>query len=138
PLYPFLPHYFSLWQLAPKHGKEVRIALIDTGIAAYGLDKKGYLKNDRLQPIIFPGQHNLNVVGTFGMDPLKQLNNCMDLYIDPDLFKNDELQRIVPAWVLNYLKNEKDDRFRNHLIAHANPEYSNTTSLTKLGNEALS
>lgn len=37
--YPFLPHAFALWQLAPSLGRGITVALLDTGIAAYSFTK---------------------------------------------------------------------------------------------------
>src|SRR5579859_1074683 len=33
PPYPFIPHCFDLWELAPSKGKGIKIAIIDTGVA---------------------------------------------------------------------------------------------------------
>jgi hypothetical protein len=38
PPYPYPPHYFSIHELAPRKGKGVIIALIDTGVAAFHTD----------------------------------------------------------------------------------------------------
>lgn len=35
PCYPFIPHYFTLHELAPHQGASVRLVLIDTGVAGY-------------------------------------------------------------------------------------------------------
>jgi hypothetical protein len=56
PTYPFIPHQFTLWQLAPLRGKGVRIAVIDSGIAAFEVEgDPSYQKNIDLPDVTPPG-----------------------------------------------------------------------------------
>ncbi len=38
PAYPFIPHWFSLWDLAPHKGKGVTVAVLDTGVSAFSIE----------------------------------------------------------------------------------------------------
>ena len=72
PAYPFVPHQFTLWQLAPHRGKGVCIALIDSGISAYEIAGSAqYRKNIDLpeQPVF---NQPLNMMDP-GMEQLRVL-----------------------------------------------------------------
>lgn len=138
PPYPFLPHYFSLWQLAPKQGNGVRIGVIDTGIAAYQVaDNTRYLKNESLQPTMLPGKHNFNIVSSYGLDPLEQFINTIKTYVDPAKYDEEYLETVAPEWIKEYLIDKNDRLLRQYLIDMAKPAYTSGTQLTERGQEAL-
>src|SRR5579872_5308475 len=55
----YLPHQFTLWELAPNRGKGVRIAVIDSGVASFEIEgDPSYRKNVDLPET---NQQSLNV-----------------------------------------------------------------------------
>lgn len=64
PHYPYMPHYFSLWDLAPHKGAGVTVALVDTGVAAFEVSNDNrYLKHrDLTLKIPGIGLDNFNVM----------------------------------------------------------------------------
>jgi hypothetical protein len=48
PEYPYIPHFFSLWELAPKKGRGITIAFVDTGIAGFEIEGQSYKKHPDL------------------------------------------------------------------------------------------
>ncbi len=46
PAYPFMPHCFTLWQLAPRKGAGIKIALIDTGVDTHVYQHRNLLLAD--------------------------------------------------------------------------------------------
>lgn len=82
PPYPFLPHFFSLWQLAPSKGKNIKVAVIDTGVAAFdfGGSNNEFKKNIDLQIAPEFSSSNFNLVDhiqqpAFELLPAVAINN---------------------------------------------------------------
>ncbi len=110
PPYPFIPHMFSLWQLAPKKGNGVNVAVIDTGVSAASFlekDENEYRKNQDLTLPPNTLHKNLNIVSHNGLDPIEQLVNVVYPYIEPQLFNEIEISQEVIDWVYDYLQNNK-------------------------------
>lgn len=57
----FIPHCFTLWQLAPKKGKGVKVAVIDTGIALRKNNNKWYEVHPQLNHHSFCMPYFLNI-----------------------------------------------------------------------------
>lgn len=108
---------FSLWDLAPKQGKGVRVAVIDTGMSAFNVDvesdqihyqsqwdDKQYKKNQSLE---FPQsdlmQYGYNLVSENGLDPIEQLAINIMQYCDHKKFSYQELLKELPNWIMNFL-----------------------------------
>ena len=142
PAYPFLPHLFLLWDLAPKKGAGIRVGIIDTGIAAFSLkDNPSYLKNQDLQitdNINFL-YDNCNLVSENGMNALEQLIYTIAEYVRPNQFDLGELEKTVPLWIYDYLTTKKTTRIISYLKSKGKKGlFESNGYMTKLGNEAIS
>ena len=104
--YPFLPHMFSLWDLAPHKGAGVKIGILDTGIAAFTFqDDPTYRKNKDLYMQANFAEYNYNVVSDNGLDPLHELIDCVRLYLPKDTVDHKELAHLLPSWIRDFLLN---------------------------------
>jgi hypothetical protein len=95
--YQYIPHWYSLWELAPKRGKDIVIVLLDTGVAGYEIcNYQQYKKH----PDLTIHEHlydNLNCYDTLGFNAL--LN-----FIEESLksiVKNSQLplEREIITWI---------------------------------------
>ena len=139
PAYPYLPHFFSLWQLAPKKGAGVNVAVIDTGVAAYEVkDDPAHKKNRDLLVKQKPGMHTFNIVSENGLDPIEQLILLIKPYIDKDKFDQEYLESILPDWIKMYLQKKDDQTIKKYLVQNGKKELIDAKgSLTKEGTKAL-
>jgi subtilisin family serine protease len=137
PSYPFIPHYFSLWELAPNKGKGIKVALVDTGVAAFQVaSEKQYRKNIDLKMVANFTQDTFNVVGNDNIDPLEQLVYKFEEYIDPKKFNFEQLMQNFPVWIKVYLTKKDDHYFKDYLIKNGRPIYREKDGLSDKG-EAL-
>lgn len=121
PPYPFLPHFFTLWELAPHKGKGVKIAIIDTGVAAFPVTHSSvYKKNYDLEMQENFDRHNFNMVGLDGKDALEQLVLKLKPYIRDDAFNHDELERLAPEWIKELLSHSSCKNIENYLNSYGN------------------
>jgi subtilisin family serine protease len=138
PNYPYLPHYFSLWQLAPHKGDGVTIAVLDTGVAAYQLkDDPSYRKNKDLDVKLRLGTHNFNIVSDNGLDPIEQLMLLFKSYTDEKKFVAEEVENQLPSMIKAYLINKDDTLIRKYLQEKGKTELIKNNSLTEAGEKAL-
>ncbi len=110
--YPFLPHAFPLWEMAPSLGKGIIVSIIDTGVAAFTFIDRGvhYTKH----PDLFVAGdftqecHNLLPYSDRQIDPLRNLVNLIAQYVQP--VDKREIENHLPLWIRQYLidKNTKD------------------------------
>lgn len=139
PPYPFIPHIFSLWQLAPKKGEGIKVAIIDTGVAAASFKNETQYKKNRdltlLQNMLC---QNLNIVSHNGLDPIEQLVNLTYQYIDPQKFNEVEMSQEIIRWVYDYLQNRKIDKIVSYLKEKSKKGlFDNEGKLTIKGKEAI-
>ena len=117
PPYPFIPHHFTLWQLAPSKGKGIKVAVLDTGVAAFTIaSQKQFKKNIDLKMIADFGHDTFNMVGKEDIDPLEQLVYQIKKVINPKQFDFDHLMHVAPVWIKTYLISKKDTELKNYLI----------------------
>lgn len=125
--YPFLPHAFPLWQMAPSLGKGITVTILDTGIAAFDY-KKGnnlYTKNP-----------HLTVVGDYTNEchTVVQFNNLVDLlmYISkPDGISRLSIQKRLPVWIREYLEFKTTEAFDQYLYTYGDQKLFNKKKSTK-------
>jgi hypothetical protein len=138
PPYPYLPHFFYLWQLAPRKGEGVKVAVIDTGVAAYGIkDDPAYRKNRDLLIKEKPNVHSFNLVSENGLDPIEQLILQIKPYIDVQKFKEEYLEKMLPNWIISFLKKNDTHAIEKYLIQNGKKELVKNGKLSDKGNEAL-
>lgn len=103
PKYPFIPHYFSLWQLAPKKGAGVTVALLDTGVAAFAVkDNPFYIKHPDLTMHSSLMQSNLNLSGTSN-NQFKRIAQLVKRYLTPENQTNAGVIEQLPGIIIDYL-----------------------------------
>lgn len=135
PAYPFIPHNFSLWDLAPHQGKGIIVTVIDTGVAAFSLHDSGYRKNFDLGA---PAPHeSLNLINFHGIDPIEGLIALMKPFIDEQKFSYQYLKEHVPDWIMTYVKNHDTNAIRLYLIDNGKNTISQHKTLTQEGQKLL-
>ena len=139
-IYPFLPHMFLLYDLAPKKGRGITIAVIDTGIAAFFIyGNKLFAKNQDLEissKINFE-YDNCNLVSEDGEDALEQFIYFIEQYIDKNKFHFGSLERLVPAWIKDFLLNERTTSIEKYLVEKGKKEITSGSELNDVGKAAL-
>jgi subtilisin family serine protease len=116
PNYPYTPHFFTLWQLAPSQGHGITVALIDSGAAAFPLINNPHSKHLNLTLPTQSLNQNLalNVVGHNDSDVIEQLVNILRPYIKPDLFSYADIATQAPQWIIDFLC-QKTSALQNYL-----------------------
>lgn len=143
--YPFLPHAFPLWQLAPKMGAGVKVFVVDSGFAAFDIDWEPYFrKNQDLQMIAdFTQQPSYNLVSSEDdlLDPAEQLAQLIESHTAENKRDLAYLQTLLPDWIRAYLQNKSTDGVQSYLLSDGKPEYSKVVDgkqeLTPAGQAAL-
>jgi len=133
----YLPHRFSLLDLAPNQAKGVTIALIDTGVAAFKVsgDRRFYKHNDLAISYQQLGIDNLNVTnGT--LSPINLLIERFKPYCSSAALH--ELKYSIIGWIEQYKINSDEKPIVEFLVRSGTPEISNQKELTAQGLKALS
>jgi subtilisin family serine protease len=122
PSYPFLPHCFSLWELAPSKGNGVKIAIVDTGVAAFAsADNHTIKKNYDLEMRADFKRHTYNVVSSDGLDPVEQCIEQMRPLLHQD-FNHAQLEKLVPQWINECLAKGRSFNLREFIVQHGNAD----------------
>lgn len=136
--YPFVPHFFTLWQLAPRQGAAVKVADIDTGVAAFTLDGSEKVVKNRDLSMLLDSKHSYNIVSENGLDPVDQLAELIIPYLDPQKFSFADLIDQIPAWVFEHHEKKTTTGLENYLKKFGLPELLNSDgSLTQKGQQAI-
>ena len=125
--YPFLPHAFPLWQLAPSLGKGITVTIIDTGIAAFDYKKSNnlYVKNPHLK-----------VIGDYTSEchAVVHFNSLVDLVAhisNLDTVSKLSIQKQLPVWIREYLVNKTTVHFDQYLYTYGDQKLFNKKKCAK-------
>ncbi len=146
--YPFLPHAFPLWQMAPNMGKGIKVFIVDTGMAAFDvIGKPEYKCNQDLQMQANFKNVNYNLVSSQHslLDRTEQLAQLLEVYTDKDKRNLTSIKKKLPSLITHYVSKYKNDKeeaiepIRNYLLKNGRPEYidTKTNKLSSAGNAAL-
>lgn len=146
--YPFLPHAFPLWQMAPKMGKGSKVFIVDTGVAAFDIiGHPEYKRNQDLQMQADFENINHNLVSSEHslLDKTEQLSQLIEAYTDKTKRNFKSIKKQLPLWISTYVLHHKEDRdaavapLKEYLLKYGRIEYSNSdkTELTAKGRAAL-
>lgn len=135
--YPFLPHMFSLWDLAPKKGAGVTLVLIDTGVAAFSVEgNKSYKKHIDLETV-YEWPDNYTVVGRSGRNPLYYIMGLLEAAAHKPTFVYAKVEQELAQAVLVYLESGSKERLENLVLSVGNQKIVNKGSLTHEGKKLL-
>jgi len=142
--YPYLPHAFLLWELAPHMGKDIDVFLIDTGIAAFNLSSQDYYKKHQdLQMLVDFSKDKYNFVAHIKdmLDPFEQLVELLVEYTD-DAYDNEHyIRTVLPSWIRTYINDQKSTTISNYLCKYGKDflwqKTKSKKTLTEEGKRAL-
>jgi subtilisin family serine protease len=106
PPYPYLPHFFSLWELAPHKGKGSRVAMIDTGVAAFTIEGIAGAVQHKDLIMKYEWPYNYNVVSRGEKDALHELALLVYSYADQTKCSLQSLESELPSILFSYLKHK--------------------------------
>lgn len=128
--YPFLPHQFPLWQMAPKLGSGITIAFIDTGIASFAIEsveknnKKLASQLRKIENISTDFDYktnNSNLVSADGLNPFDQVIELVEPYLKKPVNTAD-LEKQVIVWIQEYLEHQTIEQLLTYLQQQGVPE----------------
>jgi hypothetical protein len=108
-LYPYLPHNYPLWELAPTLGKGTTVTLIDTGIFGFACTTptETFVKHPDLEILgdFLHEPHNTIPFTNNNTDPFKNLADFVIHHTKEELRDalNKTIYRLLADWVLEYL-----------------------------------
>jgi subtilisin family serine protease len=138
PPYPYIPHYFSVWQLAPKKGKDSTVAVLDTGVAAFSLKNDASFKKNHDLVVKMPvTDQNYNLISYKRTDPLENLIVLIKKFSDPQKFDMNYLKENISVWIQDFLKTGNTDLLRTYLLKYGKLALQNHGNLTIQGMQAL-
>ncbi len=109
----YAPHLFSLWQLAPKKGAGITIALFDTGVAAFQTEHTWCKRHPQL---VFPQDlinNYLNITKTYELESLAT-------YIESITEINPENTQLI-SWINEYCINGSKKPMIDFITMHNKP-----------------
>lgn len=136
PHYPYVPHYFSLWDLAPHKGAGVTVALVDTGVAAFEVTNNDRYFKHRDLTLKIPGigLDNFNVMSAalYGPENLVQ-------HLKPYMKQSDEhLEKKITLWLYQQSVDRNSSGITDYLIKNGTAEIvDGTGTLTPKGTQLL-
>jgi len=108
--YPFLPHLFPLWEMAPTLGEGINTVVIDSGIAAF--DIKNYDKFKKNADLAMNANFNTssyNMVNQGSLDALEQFLTMFRKFLVPALqgdYSHVDLEENITTWIHEYLEHK--------------------------------
>ena len=142
--YPYLPHAFPLWELAPTMGKNIDVFLIDTGLAAFTLDdNKYYKKHQDLQMLVDFSKEKYNFVAHTKdiLDPFEQLVEMIMEYTNDTEENEHRIRKALPEWIHHYISNQDSQDIIEYLYKHGKKyllqNNNGKTVLTEEGKRAV-
>lgn len=131
PKYPFLPHFFTLWELAPSKGRGASVALIDTGVAAFNAPhRKEFRKNQDLEHYQ-DSDKNLNI--TVNND-IKALVIYVQRFLKSPV-SDEKTQSEIVSWIQQLLKEQRSPRFEKFLRNHGHESLFSSPARTVLSRQ---
>jgi subtilisin family serine protease len=110
PPYPYLPHAYPLWELAPTLGKTSTVTLIDTGVFGFSFSTPTHT---------YVTHPDLTITGDFlhephntipfegkSSDPFKNLATFIMHHTKEDLRNIKKMYQVLPGWILEYLQHK--------------------------------
>ncbi len=135
---------FLLWDLAPKKGEGIKVAVIDTGISAFNFQNDAiashYKKHINVtMPTDVMQDYGYNLVSENGLDPIKQIAINFEHFCDHQKFNGDQLMRDLPEMILFFVKSKNKIQFEQYFVKNAKKEFLNIdeSSLNEKGEETL-
>ncbi len=119
--YPYLPHAFGLWELAPHMGKDTEVFLIDTGIASFSFNNNQfYKKHQDLEMMADFSKEKYNFITDSKdiLDPFEQLIEMITEYTNDSEDNENYIRKMLPLWIKNYLRNNDESDIHNYLIMY--------------------
>ncbi len=119
--YPYLPHAFALWELAPHMGKDVEVFLVDTGIASFSFNNNQfYKKHQDLEMMADFSKEKYNFINDSKdiLDPFEQLIEMITEYTNDSEENENRIRKMLPVWIKNYLRNNDETDIFNYLLKY--------------------
>ena len=132
--YPYLPHAFPLWQLAPKMGLGSNVWMIDTGIAAFAIKgEKSYKKNQDLHMNVHGNSFCYNVVHSeFGIeDHFEQLVDLIKKNTDNAVIDTDRIHTELLQWIVDYVTDKNTVAMTRYFLNYGKADLVQTLYGTK-------
>ena len=126
PVYPYLPHAYPLWELAPNLGKGITVTLIDTGVFGFTFSTPThtFVKHPDLTIIgdFFYEPHNTIPFAGKNSDPFKDLATFIIHHTKENLRDIKKIYQLLPGWILEYLTTKKTATFDVYLQENGSPD----------------
>lgn len=124
PIYPYLPHAFSLWELAPSLGKGITTTFIDTGVFGWTLTAK---------ECSFTHHPDLEISGNFLHEPhstcpfpnrsIDPFENLVSFIASRTAEKDHEkIRRLLPFWIEEFVFKKTTTQLDAYLQTHGSPD----------------
>ncbi len=107
PVYPYLPHVYSVWELAPTLGKGITVTLIDTGVFGFtfSTSTQNFVKHPDLiirGDFLHEPHNTIPFVGK-NSDPFKDLATFVIHNTKESLRDIKKVYHLLPGWIFEYL-----------------------------------
>ncbi len=120
PHYPYLPHFFSLWDLAPHKGAGITVALVDTGVAAFDVPTNPRYVKHRDLTLKIPGigLDNFNVMTAAPYAPEGLVQHIKPYIKEAD----DQLETKITLWLYQQAVDHNTAGIKDYLIKKGSAE----------------
>jgi subtilisin family serine protease len=141
PLYPYLPHFYPLWELAPSLGKGITVTLLDTGIFGVNVTTAThtFTKHPDLEitgNFLFE-PHNAIPFNHTLLDPFKNLTAFIMLHTKEDNRNERTLSHLLPTWILEYLMHKTTTALDTYFQHNGSPDLFERNILFFLSDKKL-
>lgn len=133
--YPYVPHWYSLWELAPKKGKGITLVLLDTGVAGYEICGQSHYKKHPDLSMLENLNDNLNCCDYLGFDSVIHL---VKKSIQPVEIPHLVLEKEIITWINEYCFDNNTNSISNFFNKHLwfeNNNHSNQERVERCINE---
>lgn len=124
PHYPYLPHAFSVWQLAPSLGAGIMVTFIDTGVFGWNLTTKGGTfarhPNSEIEGNFLRESWNTCPFADRSVDPLEDLV----AFVTSRTKEKDtnQIRQVLPLWIEEFLSHRTTHLLDTYLQEHGLPD----------------
>ncbi len=140
-IYPYLPHAYSLEELAPSLGKGIKVTLIDTGIFGFTFSTptKAFVTHPDLTLTgdFLHEPHNTIPFEGKNTDPFKNLATFIVHHTQEDRRDIKKVYRLLPVWILEYLTKKSTTALDTYLQEHGSSDLFERNILFFLSSKKL-
>lgn len=139
--YPYIPHSYPLWELAPSLGKGITVTLLDTGIFGCNVTNTNHTftrhPDLEIEGNFLSEPHNTVPFENTSLDPFKNLATFILHHTQANKRNERSITQLLPSWILEYLTHKTTTALDTYFQTNGSPDLFERNILFFLSDKKL-